>query len=391
MSMRRAGWVGLLLLVASVALAYNPQRALLENEKNTIEIVKKDGPGVVYVAVETAAKVVRPQLPPGFEDFAPFFRPFIEPPRKGTGSGFVIDKDGYILTNYHVVKGADTIEIRFKGDPKSYKARVVGAVPPMDIALLKVDAPRSKLVPLPLGDSDQVQVGEKAIAIGNPFGLDFTVTEGIVSAIRKNPGVESSLVPYLIQTDAAINPGNSGGPLLNSSGEVIGINSAILTPSGQVGAPQFAGIGFAIPINLAKDYLKQMKAGKTLTAEEIIKTRPRLGVTVLPVSAYPPALKKRFKLPDHGLVIQDVEKGSPAAKAGLKGAKDHVYVYTPNGDVLDFGVGGDVILEADGVPIYSINDLRAVLFKKRAGDAVTLKVWREGRTREVVVRLAVVR
>ncbi len=391
MSLRRVGWVGLGLLVASVALAYSPQRAFLENERNTIEIVKRDGPGVVYVAVETAAKVVRPQLPPGFEDFAPFFRPFIEPPRKGTGSGFVIDKAGYILTNYHVVKGADTIEVRFKGDPKAYKAKVVGAVPPMDIALLKVDAPREKLVPLPLGDSDRVEVGEKAIAIGNPFGLDFTVTEGIVSAVRKNPGVESSLVPYLIQTDAAINPGNSGGPLLDSRGEVIGINSAILTPSGQVGAPQFAGIGFAIPINLAKDYLDQMKAGKTLTADEIIKTRPRLGVTVLPVDAYPPSLRKRFKLPDHGLVIQEVEKGSPAAKAGLKGAKDHVYVYTPSGDVLDFGVGGDVILEADGVPIYSINDLRAVLFKKRAGDAVTLKVWRDGRTREVVVRLAVVK
>ncbi len=391
MSFKRGSWFLVLLALASLAYAFTPQRALLENEKNTIEIVKKDGPGVVYVAVRTKAKVVRPQLPPGFEDFAPFFRPFIEPPRQGTGSGFVIDKKGYILTNYHVVKGADTIEVRFKGDPKAYKARVVGAVPPMDIALLKVDAPPEKLVPLPLGDSDRVEVGEKAIAIGNPFGLDFTVTEGIVSAIRKNPGVESSLVPYLIQTDAAINPGNSGGPLLDSSGEVIGINSAILTPSGQVGAPQFAGIGFAIPINLAKGYLDQMKAGKTLTVEEIIKNRPRLGVTVLPVDAYPPKLRERFKLPDHGLVIQEVEKGSPAEKAGLRGAKDHVYLYTPSGDVLDFGVGGDVILKADGVPIYSINDLRAVLFRKRAGETVTLEVWRNGKTRTVVVRLAVVR
>jgi len=386
----------LVLLLAAVlaltpALAFNKKRALLENERNTIEIVQKAGPGVVYVAVRTEPKVVQPNLPPGFEFFAPFIEPYVLPPQEGTGSGFVIDKEGHILTNYHVVKGADEIEIRFQGDPKPYKAKMVGAVPPMDIALLKVDAPKEKLHPIPLGDSDEVLVGQKAVAIGNPFGLDFTVTEGIVSAIRKNPGVEASLIPYLIQTDAAINPGNSGGPLLDSSGQVIGINAAIFTPSGQVGAPQFAGIGFAIPINLAKDHLKAMKEGKVLTAEEIIKSRPRLGVTVLPVSAYPESIRKRFKLPEYGLVIQEVEKGSPAEKAGLRGATEHIYVYTPSGDVLDFGVGGDVIIEADGVPIRDINDLRAVLFKKKPGDTVTLKVVRDGQVRTVVVRLAVVK
>jgi len=388
--MRKVPWLLFLLLLVP-AFAFNQKQAFLENERNTIEVVKRAGPGVVYVAVRTKAKVVRPKLPPGFEDFAPFFEPFVVPPREGTGSGFVIDKEGHILTNYHVVKGADEIEIRFQGDPKPYPARVVGAVPPMDIALLKVKAPKDRLHPIPLGDSDQVVVGQKAIAIGNPFGLDFTVTEGIVSAVRKNPGVESSLIPYLIQTDAAINPGNSGGPLLDSHGRVIGINAAILSPSVQAGAPQFAGIGFAIPINLVKDYLDEMKAGKTLSADEIIKSRPRLGVTVLPVEAYPEAIRRRFKLPDHGLVIQEVEKGSPAEKAGLRGAKDHIYVYTPSGDVLDFGVGGDVIVEADGVPIENINDLRAVLFGKRPGDTVTLKVIRDGKERTVVVRLAVVK
>ncbi len=388
--MRKVSWLLFLLLLVP-AFAFNQRQAFLENERNTIEVVKRAGPGVVYVAVRTKAKVVRPKLPPGFEDFAPFFEPFVVPPREGTGSGFVIDKEGHILTNYHVVKGADEIEIRFQGDPKPYPARVVGAVPPMDIALLKVKAPKDRLHPIPLGDSDQVVVGQKAIAIGNPFGLDFTVTEGIVSAVRKNPGVESSLIPYLIQTDAAINPGNSGGPLLDSHGRVIGINAAILSPSVQAGAPQFAGIGFAIPINLVKDYLNEMKAGKTLSADEIIKSRPRLGVTVLPVEAYPEAIRRRFKLPDHGLVIQEVEKGSPAEKAGLRGAKDHIYVYTPSGDVLDFGVGGDVIVEADGVPIENINDLRAVLFGKRPGDTVTLKVIRDGKERTVVVRLAVVK
>ncbi len=388
--MRKLSWLLVLLLFVPV-FAFNPKQALLENERNTIEVVKRAGPGVVYVAVRTKAKVVRPQLPPGFEDFAPFFEPFVVPPREGTGSGFVIDKEGHAITNYHVVKGADEIEVRFQGDPKPYPARVVGAVPPMDIALLKVDAPKDRLHPIPLGDSDRVVVGQKAIAIGNPFGLDFTVTEGIVSAVRKNPGVESSLIPYLIQTDAAINPGNSGGPLLDSHGRVIGINAAILSPSVQAGAPQFAGIGFAIPINLAKDYLDEMKAGKTLTADEIIKSRPRLGVTVLPVEAYPEAIRRRFKLPERGLVIQEVEKGSPAEKAGLRGAKEHIYVYTPSGDVLDFGVGGDVIVEADGVPIENINDLRAVLFAKRPGDTVTLKVVRDGKERTVVVRLAVVK
>jgi len=385
-------WLLALLLgaLSLPALALGP-KGLLENERNTIEIVKKAGPGVVFVAVRTAPKVVQPNLPPGYEEFAPFFEPFIVPPQEGTGSGFVIDKDGHILTNYHVVKDADEIEIRFKGDPKPYTAKVVGAVPPMDIALLQVDAPKDKLHPIPLGDSDKVLVGQKAVAIGNPFGLDFTVTEGIVSAIRKNPGVESSLIPYLIQTDAAINPGNSGGPLLDSHGRVIGINAAILSPSVQAGAPQFAGIGFAIPINLAKDYLDEMKSGKVLTADEIIKSRPRLGVTVLPVDAYPEAIRKRFKLPEYGLVIQEVEKGSPAEKAGLRGATDHIYVYTPSGDVLDFGVGGDVIIEADGVPIRSINDLRAVLFKKRPGDTVTLKILRDGEVKTVVVKLEVVK
>ncbi len=388
--MRKIPWLLFPLLLAP-AFAFNQKQAFLENERNTIEVVKRAGPGVVYVAIRTKAKVVRPKLPPGFEDFAPFFEPFVVPPREGTGSGFVIDDEGHILTNYHVVKGADAIEVRFKGDPKPYPARVVGAVPPMDIALLKVEAPKGKLRPIPLGDSDRVVVGQKAIAIGNPFGLDFTVTEGIVSAVRKNPGVESSLIPYLIQTDAAINPGNSGGPLLDSHGRVIGINTAIVSPSVQTGAPQFAGIGFAIPINLVKDYLDEMKAGKTLTAEEIIKSRPRLGVTVLPVEAYPEAIRRRFKLPGRGLVIQEVEKGSPAEKAGLRGAKDHIYVYTPSGDVLDYGVGGDVIVEADGVPIENINDLRAVLFAKRPGDTVTLKIIRDGKERTVVVRLAVVK
>jgi S1-C subfamily serine protease len=259
---------------------------------------------------------------------------------------------------------------------------VVGSVPPLDLALLKVDAPKSILRPLPLGDSDKIRVGQKAIAIGNPFGLEFSVTEGIVSAIRNNPGAESSLITQLIQTDAAINPGNSGGPLLDSRGEVIGINAAIINPNG---VPQFAGIGFAIPINLAKQYLPEMKAGKQITEEDVIKNNPRLGVTVLPAQYFPDRVRERYKIPDHGLVIQEVEKGSPAEKAGLKGAENFIYLQTPNGDVIELGVDGDVIIEADGKPIYEINDLRSILFSLKPGEAVTLKIVRHGKEKAVRV------
>ncbi len=363
-------------------LSFNPPAAYLENERNTIAIVDAYGNGVVYVAVASEPKVVKPDLPPGFEQFAPFFGPFVEPPRRGTGSGFVIDKDGYILTNYHVVKGADKITIKFHDSPKTFKAKVVGSVPPLDLALLKVDAPKKLLRPIPLGDSDTIRVGQKAIAIGNPFGLEFTVTEGIVSALRTNPGAENSLIPRLIQTDAAINPGNSGGPLLDSRGEVIGINAAIINPNG---VPQFAGIGFAIPINLAKKYLPQMKAGKQITEEDVIKNNPRLGVSVLPAQYFPDKVRERFNIPDHGLVIQEVEKGSPAEKAGLRGAQKYVYLELPNGKEIQLGVDGDVIVAANGTPIYNIDDLRAILFGLKKGQAVELKVVRNGK--EMTVRV----
>ncbi len=363
--------------------------AYLENERNTIGIVETYGDGVVFVSVASAPRVVQPSLPPGFEDFAPFFAPYVQPPRQGTGSGFVIDKKGYILTNYHVVEGADEITVKFHEDPREYPAVLVGSAPPLDLALLRVDVPDVRMLrPIPLGDSDKLKVGQKAIAIGNPFGLEFTVTEGIVSAIRTNPGAESSLIPRLIQTDAAINPGNSGGPLLNSRGEVIGINAAIINPAG---VPQFAGIGFAIPINLAKKYLPQMRAGKQVTAEDVVKNNPRLGVTVMPARIYPERIRKRYKMPDHGLVIQEVEAGSPAAEAGLKGATDFIYLQTPGGDVIELGVGGDVIVEANGRPIYDIADLRAVLFGLSPGQKVRLKVVRGGKERILDVVPRVVR
>lgn len=351
---------------------------LLEYERNTVEIVERYGDGVVYVSVVTRPQSV--QLPPGFEFFAPFLQ---APPQQGTGSGFVIDKEGYILTNYHVVEGASQITVKFHNDPKEYRARLVGAAPPLDVALLKVEAPKERLVPLVLGDSDKIRVGQKAIAMGNPFGLEFTVTQGIVSAIRENPGAigdESGLVPQVIQTDAAINPGNSGGPLLNSRGEVIGINTAIFTPTGQFGAAQFAGVGFALPINLVKQYLPELRAGKTLTAEEIVRNRPRLGVSLTPLSLYPERLRQQYGLPDTGLMVQEVERNSPVQKAGLKPPTRFAYIQLPTGEALQVGVDGDVLLEADGVPLASIAQLRQVLYAKKPGEAVTLKIWRQGKT-----------
>ena len=187
-------------------------------------------------------------------------------------------------------------------------------------------------------------------------------------------------MPQVIQTDAAINPGNSGGPLLNSRGEVIGINTAILTPTGQFGAAQFAGVGFALPINLVKQYLPEMRAGKILTAEEIVRSRPRLGVSIIPLSFYPERLRQQYGLPDTGLMVQEVERNSPAQKAGLKPPTRFAYIQLPTGEALQVGVDGDVLLEADGVPLTSIAQLRQVLYAKKPGEAVTLKVWRQGRT-----------
>lgn len=231
----------------------------------------------------------------------------------------MLDKQGYILTNNHVVQGADQITVRFKGDPKSYPAKVRGKAAPLNLAVIQVQAPSGLLKPLPLGDSQAVLVGEKTIAIGNPFGLESSVSTGIVSAVRQNPGAVDAMVPTLIQTDAAINPGNSGGPLLNSAGQVIGINTAIYSTASMMGGqPQSAGIGFAIPINLAKQYLGQLEAGKNISQQQVLASRPRIGVAVVPLSAYSPQSRQNNNLPETGLMVQSVEKNSLAARAGLK-------------------------------------------------------------------------
>ena len=345
--------------------------------------MQRTGEGVVYVSVTS-----RPTAAIGGSSqdfFAPFLR---QQPVQGTGSGFVIDTDGMILTNNHVVEGATEITVRFHNDPKAYPAKVVGTAQPLDIALIKVQAPKERLKPMTFANSDTVKVGQKAIAMGNPFGLEFTVTEGIISAIRRNPGAigdESGFIPSVIQTDAAINPGNSGGPLLNSAGQVVGINTAIYSTNAQFGGEgQSAGIGFAIPINIAKQYLPDLKAGKKLTADVLTKSRPRLGVSLYPaISLYPDNVRAQNKLPDYGLMVQQVEKGGPAEKAGLKAATKTVQLQAQNGQAVELGTNGDIIVAADGNPVNDITDLRSAILSKKQGEALNLKIWRGGQSVDV--------
>lgn len=359
---------------------FNQNRAMLENERNTIDVVQRTGDGVIYVAVRSA-----PQQTSNNRDF---FSQFMQDqPREGEGSGFVIEADGLALTNYHVVEDVATnggeITVRFHNDPKSYPARIVGTAQPLDMALIRIQAPREKFKPMALGNSDQVRVGQKAVAMGNPFGLEFTVTEGIISAIRRNPGAigdQSGLVPSVIQTDASINPGNSGGPLLNSAGQVIGINTAIYSTTGSFGGQaQSAGIGFAIPINLAKQYLPRLEQGQSITSKEVLASQPRLGLQVFPMSAYSPQTISRNKLPSSGLMVQKVEANTPAQGAGFKEPTQFLQVQGQDGSVQQVGLNGDILLEANGTVLSDINDLRGVLNSLKTGEAVNLKVWREGK------------
>ncbi|MDX2006010.1 MAG: trypsin-like peptidase domain-containing protein [Meiothermus sp.] len=369
---------------------FNQNRALLENERNTIDVVQRTGDGVIYVAVRSA-----PQATSNNRDF---FSQFLQDqPREGEGSGFVIEANGLALTNYHVVEdvaqGGGEITVRFHNDPKSYPARIVGTAEPLDMALIRIEAPSAKFKPMPLGNSDQVRVGQKTIAMGNPFGLEFTVTEGIVSAVRRNPSDTGGFVPSVIQTDAAINPGNSGGPLLNSSGQVIGINSFIYSTSGGFGGQaQSAGIGFAIPINLAKQYLPDLKAGRRLTQEELIRSRPRLGISLSPgsMAEYPAEVRRQNRLPENGIMVAEVEAGGPAQRAGLRAATRSTPIQTPQGTV-QLPINGDIIQAADGNPINSLADLRAILASKPPGQTIALKVWRGGQTVTVNVVPQIIR
>lgn len=294
---------------------------------------------------------------------------FMDPvPVEGAGSGFVIDSRGYVLTNFHVVQDAQSIEVVL-GDQSRYPAKFVGADQRNDVALIKVEPKGKALVALNLGDSAKLQVGQKVLAIGNPFGFQSTLTTGVVSALGRTVQTsQTTFIDEAIQTDAAINRGNSGGPLLDSRGEVIGINSAIYTPSGTT-----AGIGFAIPINTAK------RIAHDLMTEGHVR-QAFLGAQTLQVGGY---LAEALDLPvQEGLMIEEVTRGGPAAAAGLHGGDREAMA-----GMRRITIGGDVITAVDGQKIASQLDLNLALNRKRPGDTVTVSVYRGGKKMDVPVKL----
>ncbi len=328
---------------ASAAPAFDTE------EQQNIAVYRKALPSVVNITSTAVA-------------FDFFNRPV---PQQGQGSGFVIDKQGHILTNNHVIDNAQRVEVTL-ADKHKYKATVVGVDKQRDLALLLINAPN--LVPATLSESNGLVVGQRVYAIGNPFGLSGTLTRGIISAIR-SIGTQSGPIEDAIQTDAAINPGNSGGPLLNSRGEVIGITTLIAS----AGADQSAGIGFAIPINTAKAVLEDFaKYGRV--------RRPSLDIVTFPIG---PDVAEQIGLPvDYGVLIERTLPGGAAEKAGLHGGNQRVW--QGNTPVM---LGGDLIVAMDGQEIESTQDLSAALNQHRAGETVTLTVFRGQRRLNIKVVL----
>jgi S1-C subfamily serine protease len=329
---------------ASAAPAYDTE------ELQNIAVYKKALPSVVNIT-STAVQF----------DF--FYGPV---PQQGQGSGFILNKDGLILTNAHVISNAQQIEVKLS-DKHTYKAQRIGVDPSHDLALLKINAPN--LVPATLAESQNLVVGQRVYAIGNPFGLQGTMTRGIISAIRSIRGPQGNPIEDAIQTDAAVNPGNSGGPLLNSKGEVIGITTLIANN----GADQSSGIGFAIPINTAKAVLDDFaKYGRV--------RRPTLDIVTLPIG---PDVAEQIGLPaDYGVLIERVLPGGAADRAGLKGGTQRAY--QGNEPVM---LGGDLIIAMDGQEIASPQDLSGAMNSHRAGDEVTLTVFRGRKKMDFKVKL----
>src|ERR1700723_1999389 len=318
-------------------------------EQNNISVYKRNIPSVVNVTSRAMA----------FDFF------YGQVPQEGQGSGFVIDKEGHILTNYHVIADARQVEVTMH-NRKKYKATVIGTDPPHDLAVIQIKA--ADLIPAILGDSRNLQVGQKVYAIGNPFGLAGTMTRGIVSSIRPVHEPNGAMIDEAIQTDAAINPGNSGGPLMNWHGEVIGINTMILSS-----VQQNSGIGFAIPINTAKAVLNDL-----MTLGRV--RRPALGVRTIPISA---ELADEMGLPvDYGLLIVQVTPGRSADLAGLRRGEQRAYL----GNSLIM-LGGDLIVAIDGEKVTDEDDLAQMMNDHRAGDTVKITIYRGKKKMEVQVPL----
>ncbi len=318
-----------------------------EDEANSMAVYRKASPAVVHV---TNHALIRGNY---------FSRNVQEIPR-GAGTGFVWDRNGLVVTNFHVIQGASRIVVEMR-DRSEWDAAVIGVAPEKDLAVLRIEAPRESLATLPVGDSSELEVGRKVLAIGNPFGLDTTLTTGVVSATgREIASVGNRKIRNVIQTDAAINPGNSGGPLLNSLGELVGVNTAIYSPSGAS-----AGIGFAIPVNTVLEVVPQLISyGRLL--------RPIIGVELAS-----DRWSRRHGI--EGVPVTRVFPGLPAARAGMRGAYRNL-----RGDI----VLGDVITAIDGRPIASNDDFLSYMESKKPGDAVTLAATRAGGEREYRLVLA---
>lgn len=334
---------------ASPAASFRSEGPLSINQ-----IYRRSAPGVVQITSTSVAEVPSDPL------FDPFETPRLERQRS-LGSGFVIDKAGHILTNYHVVQDANSVEVSFSNN-ESMDAEIVGIDPATDLAVLKVKAEARALTPLPLGDSDTVRVGDAVVAIGNPLGYTRSLTAGVVSAVGRTLEApnRTSAIDHAIQTDASINRGNSGGPLISAAGNVIGVNAQISTGSeleqGNI------GIGFAIPINTAKNVAAQIiRNGKVEHAF--------LGIGATPIQA---DVARLFHLPvTRGLLVDGIVRGSAAAKAGLKAGTRQVVV-----DGEAWRLGGDIIVEADGVPVASLERLRDLIARKEPGDKIELEIYR---------------
>jgi S1-C subfamily serine protease len=337
---------------APVKTAGNPLVALTEEESINVRIYKAVSPAVANILTKATEY--------------DFFMDAV--PVEGAGSGFLIDPRGYILTNYHVVAGAQTMEV-ILGDQSRYPAKFIGADQRNDVALIKIDPKGKQLTSLSLGDSSTLQVGQKVLAIGDPFGFQSTLTTGVVSALGRTVQTsQTTFIDEAIQTDASINRGNSGGPLINTHGEVIGINSAIYTPSGTT-----AGIGFAIPINSAKLIANDLMSGGRVR-------RAYLGVQTVPVSGW---LAEALDLPvQDGLLVEQATKGGPAAAAGIHGGDR-----AAQAGMRRIMIGGDVIVALDGQKVGTQFDMNVLLNRKRPGDSVSVTVYRGAKKIDIPVKL----
>ncbi len=313
------------------------EAALQADEQTTIKVFERVSPSVVFIKNASLQW--------------DWFSAYLYELPQGAGSGFIWDKEGHIVTNFHVIYQADKIEV-FLPDQNSYEAKIVGVSPAYDLAVLKIDAPAKLLKAITLGNSKNLKVGQKAISIGNPFGLDYSLTEGVISALgRSMRSIGGRKIHDVIQTDAAINPGNSGGPLLDSSGNLIGVSTMIYSPSGAS-----AGVGFAIPVNIVKRVVPQLiKYGR-------IK-RAGLGISLMPD-------KIRESLKIRGAMILEVQRGSAADQAGLRATRRNAF-----GAV----IYGDIIVKVNDKPIKENEDLIEYFDKKKSGDKVNIKFVRDGK------------